>query len=107
VQEAGGVRLDAHLDLLRWRGGARFRGRARLQAALARELRVRRSRRLWRAPIGLLTHHLNHDDAAWRFLEEFLAWSRERPEFVWCSLGELLMEGALEQGKPIYRVRRP
>ncbi|MBV9510047.1 MAG: polysaccharide deacetylase [Caulobacteraceae bacterium] len=90
IHEPGGARLDVHLDLLRWRGGARFRGRARFWAALAHELAVRRKNSLWRAPIGLLTHHLSHEERAWRFLESFVNWSRNRPEFIWEKLGHLL-----------------
>jgi hypothetical protein len=95
VHNPGGARLDVHLDLLRWRGGARFGGRMRLYGALARELRIRRLERLWAAPIGLMSHHLDHDEAAWRFLEGFLAWTHDRPEFAWRSLDDLLA-GPLE-----------
>jgi hypothetical protein len=85
-----GDRLDAHIDLMRWRKGARFRGAARVHAALADALRRRRLAQQWDAPIGLLTHHLDHDPAAWAFLEAFLAWSADRPELVWASLADLL-----------------
>jgi len=58
----------------------------------AREVDVRNRRLdgLWDAPIGLLTHHLDHDRAAWAFLDAFLTWSGRRPELVWVSLAELL-----------------
>jgi hypothetical protein len=85
-------RLDVHLDLMRWRGGPRFRGSGKLFAALADELRRRRRAGLWDAPIGLLTHHLAHDAAAWGFLGDFLGWSAAQPELSWVSLRELLME---------------
>jgi hypothetical protein len=86
----GSLRLDAHIDLMRWRKGPRFRGAARVRAALAEALRHRRLAGLWDAPIGLLTHHLDHDAAAWAFLDAFLIWSGRRPELVWVSLAELL-----------------
>ena len=87
---AGLPRVDAHLDLLRWRGGSRFRGRGRMLAALTSALARRRRSRLWAAPIGLLTHHLAHDEAAWRFLAKFLAWSTGRTELEWVSLRSLV-----------------
>jgi len=87
---AGLRRIDVHLDLLRWRGGARFRGRGRFLGALTRELRRRRLAGRWDAPIGLLTHHLDHDAAAWAFLERFLSWSGREPVFEWVALGELI-----------------
>lgn len=77
LDDAEGLpRQDVHVDLLRWRGGARFRGRGRFLADVRRELSRRRRARAWDAPIGLLTHHLAHDAAAWSFLEYFLRWSR-------------------------------
>jgi hypothetical protein len=85
-------RVDVHLDLLRWRGGARFRGAGRFLNGLAGELRRRRRAGLWAAPIGILTHHLAHDPAAWAFLEGFLSWSALRPEFRWAALPDLIAE---------------
>jgi len=84
------VRLDVHLDLMRWRGGARFRGQRRFLRALFEALRLRRRLRLWTAPIGLLTHHLAHDEAAWKFLHEFLAWTERRTALGWVGLASLL-----------------
>ncbi len=44
----------------------------------ARKLLVqRRVLGAWDDPIGLLTHHLDHDKATWLFLERFLATFRE------------------------------
>jgi hypothetical protein len=86
------ARADVHLDLLRWRGGARFRGRARLLDSLAAEMRRRREAGLWDAPIGLLTHHLVHDEAAWRFLGAFQHWSLRQRELTWIGLPEVVRE---------------
>lgn len=91
VRPAGrSFRLDAHLDLMRWRKGPRFRGAARFRNALTEALRRRRLDGLWDAPIGVLTHHLDHDPAAWAFLDAFLAWSGDRPELAWAPIGDLL-----------------
>ncbi len=65
-------RVDAHLDVLRWRGGARFRGRWKFLTRMRRLLAHRRRSGAWDEPIGLLTHHLDHDHQTWRFLEAFL-----------------------------------
>ncbi|WP_168077252.1 polysaccharide deacetylase family protein [Caulobacter sp. SSI4214] len=73
VSEADGVsRLDAHLDVLRWKGGARFRGTWRFLARMRKLLAQRRVTGQWSQPIGLLTHHLDHDEDAWRFLDSFM-----------------------------------
>jgi hypothetical protein len=94
VVEGSPPRLDVHLDLLRWRGGARFRGRGRFLRALAGEMRRRRLARRWDAPIGVLTHHLDHDPAAWAFLGEFLAWSQGEAVLGWVSLPDVLADSA-------------
>jgi predicted deacetylase len=70
----GGVaRLDTHLDVLRWKDGARFRGAWKFLARMRRLLVQRRKTGQWDEPIGLLTHHLDHDRETWLFLERFLA----------------------------------
>jgi predicted deacetylase len=71
--EGGVSRLDAHLDVLRWKGGGRFRGTWRFLSRMRRLMAERRITGQWDQPIGLLTHHLDHDEASWRFLEKFLA----------------------------------
>ena len=87
---ATALRTDAHIDLMRWKKGVRFRGRERMLAALAVALADRRRTGRWDAPIGLLTHHLDHDEAAWAFLAEFLAWTAGRQDLAWRSLPDLL-----------------
>lgn len=82
----GGVRrLDTHLDLMRWKGGARFRGQTRFLRRMRRLLAERRRDGRWDEPLGLLTHHLDHDEAAWRFLDQFLA----SQAFTWRSSAEV------------------
>lgn len=66
-------RLDAHLDVMRWKPAARFRGAVRFLLRARRLLAERRAQGAWDQPLGLLTHHLDHDEAAWRFLEAFLS----------------------------------
>jgi predicted deacetylase len=68
----GVARLDAHLDILRWKGGGRFRGTWKFLSRMRRLMAERRRAGRWDEPIGLLTHHLDHDRATWLFLEKFL-----------------------------------
>lgn len=69
----GVSRLDTHLDVLRWKDGARFRGAWKFLSRMRRLLAQRRKTGQWDEPIGLLTHHLDHDLQTWLFLERFLA----------------------------------
>ncbi len=71
--DAAPPRLDTHLDVMRWKPEARFRGALRFLLRTRRMLVQRRVRRLWNDPIGLLTHHQDHDERTWRFLEAFLS----------------------------------
>lgn len=71
--DAAPPRLDAHLDIMRWKPEARFRGSVRFLLRARRLLVERRVRGLWDDPIGLLTHHLDHDEASWTFLAAFLS----------------------------------
>lgn len=66
------TRLDTHLDVMRWKPEPRFRGALRFLFRARRALVERRLNGLWDEPIGLLTHHLDHDEPAWRFLQAFL-----------------------------------
>ncbi len=90
-------RLDTHVDLIDWRGGRRFAGDEAVLGALVDALAARRRARgpeppdasenpeapADLPPIGVLSHHLAHDDAAWRFLEALLAWVEETPGVGW------------------------
>jgi hypothetical protein len=82
-------RVDVHLDLLRWRPGPRFVGQALFLGRLRRMLAGRRKARRWDDPIGLLTHHLDHDEAAWRFLERLMGWDPLRAQAWWRGADEL------------------
>ena len=88
--EAQPPRIDTHLDLMRWKGGARFRGEAKFLGEMRRLLTLRRRAGRWDEPIGLLTHHLAHDEAAWAFLRRFRAWTLAQPDLAWRSLPELV-----------------
>jgi peptidoglycan/xylan/chitin deacetylase (PgdA/CDA1 family) len=67
------TRLDAHLDVMRWKPEPRFRGALRFLLRARRLLAERRLRQTWDEPVGLLTHHLDHDPDTWTFLEALLA----------------------------------
>ncbi len=62
-------RLNCDLDIIDWRNGRRGRT---VESLCERLVRLVIEARIDDAPIGLLTHHLAHDEAAWRFLGEFL-----------------------------------
>ena len=86
------ARLDTHVDVIDWRGGRRFAGADAVLGALVDALAARRSAGESR-PTGVLTHHLVHDIAAWRFLEDLLAWGEDTPGVRWVRPRDLLAGG--------------
>ncbi|MCK5931538.1 MAG: polysaccharide deacetylase family protein [Fulvimarina manganoxydans] len=86
----GLMEVSAHLDLLTWKGGARFAGAEKLVRLGAERLEDRRLGRSDSAePFGILTHHLDHDEATWHFLDRLLALLAAHPAVRWPSAAEL------------------
>jgi hypothetical protein len=73
------VRIDCQLDIMDWR--TRRSHPADVLAARLAEL-VRQRRRT-PGPLGILTHHLVHDDAAWTFLAEFFRLTARHAAVTW------------------------
>ena len=67
AEPAPGLRqVNTHVDIVAWRRGKRFVGEAE---AFSTALKY-----LWGdEPVGWLTHHAEHDAAAWSFLERLFA----------------------------------
>ena len=86
-------RLDTHVDLVDWRGGRRFAGAGTVLGALAGALAARRRARD-PGPTGVLSHHLVHDAAGWRFLERLLAWGDDAPGVRWVRPADALLGAA-------------
>jgi hypothetical protein len=69
----GLVQVNAHLDPIDWRGGGGRVDASILAATAARAVIDRTEGRADRGEaIGLLTHHLVHDEAVWAFCESFV-----------------------------------
>jgi len=63
--------VQSHVDILKWKKQVRFIGWE--SARLRFDLQLTRRRNVRAEPVGLLTHHLAHDEGCFEFLEEFLA----------------------------------
>jgi hypothetical protein len=90
VRGSGPARLDAHLDLMRWSPAPRFRGETQLLEQMRRRLVRLRKAKAWSEPTGLLTHHLDHDEPAWRFLDELLRRLQAGRRTEWVSAAAVL-----------------
>ena len=85
-REAEPGRADCHLDPIAWRGTRGYIGDERALMLAGEEIAARRT-----APtaIGLLTHHLAHDDAVWGFVETTVAVISAHPAARWAPVPEL------------------
>jgi hypothetical protein len=92
---ASGVRqANTHIDILDWHGTRGFIGEAAALDLVLRHLSQRRQRQVDPSePTGLLTHHLVHDDAAWRFLTAFLPRTAGKAQVRWLAGADVFRHG--------------
>ena len=88
----GLVVVNAHLDPLNWKE-RRFAGLAKALSGLTSELRDRRTGATEAdEPLGLLTHHLDHDAETWSFVERLLEVTAAHPAVRWIGARGLFSE---------------
>lgn len=81
---ANPANLNAHVDIVAWRRDRAFIGEERAIHLLVEHLAARRSGTVDPTePTGLLTHHLDHDDASWAFLNELFSRTAGRSDIAW------------------------
>jgi len=86
---AGLAQINAHIDLIDWRGSRRFVGTEAALGALVTHLARRRRGEIDAGePTGLLTHHLRHDSASEDFLAALVAHLRGHEAARWLALGD-------------------
>jgi len=87
---AGLRQVNTHLDIIDWRGTRGFTGEEKALSDIVTHLAAKR---LGSAdanePTGLLTHHLDHDEASWTFVEKLLHWTREQDSVKWPQLTDV------------------
>jgi hypothetical protein len=79
--------VNTHLDIFEWRPARRPLEPATAYAALSNEVR----RRLTGdpEPIGIMTHHLVHQDESWSLLDDLFSLMATHSAIVWPAAGEL------------------
>ena len=75
----GLMQVNTHIDPIAWHEGRGLRDAEALVAELARAVAARAGSHPEPQPIGLLTHHLAHDETVWGFCEELLSRLTEHP----------------------------
>jgi hypothetical protein len=90
------VVANTHVDPINWKE-RRFAGDEKAVSGIVGELKDRRLGARESAaddiaepdePLGLLTHHLDHDEGLWGFLEAFLALTSAHPAARWLTIDE-------------------
>ncbi len=81
--------VNVHMDIIHWSGGVTGRDREWIYLNLAENLEAARKSG-WK-PVGILTHHLVHDDRAWDSLEAIFEIAKQC-EAKWIAADDLLAE---------------
>lgn len=91
ASEAEGIdglkQINTHLDIIDWKTTRGGRDPGWLASEFVKLLRSARECRS--GPIGVLTHHLVHDDTAWEFLENLFTVTRQHPGAKWYAAADL------------------
>jgi hypothetical protein len=87
----GLLAVNTHCDPVRWKEGKCFAGTEAALRAVTEHLSARRLGQVDAAePTGLLTHHLDMDEATWTFVEQLIEHSSAHPGARWIAIGHLL-----------------
>lgn len=96
----GVQQFNVHVDIMNWER-YQFCGYSQVLGQLIHHLRTRRLVGTdCNEPIGLMTHHIAHDEAAWSFLSEFLEYTRAYPNVHWLSIADVFHE--IEKKNNVY-----
>jgi hypothetical protein len=86
VTHAGLAQINTHLDPINWHGS---RSAHATDWMIDQTVALLADRRLGHTdndePLGLLTHHLVHDDAIWQFTEQFINTIMTGPVTMWSA----------------------
>ena len=79
--------INTHVDIIDWRGTRGGRDHAVLAAELTEELAAARPAG---GAVGILTHHLDHDETCWSFLEKLFEITGAQPACRWLDPASLI-----------------
>lgn len=79
--------VNSDVDIINWRDGRRGRPADELVSRIAEQIDLTGATE---RPIGILAHHLAHDETAWMFLESLFELTSEHPAARWLSFEQCL-----------------
>ena len=80
--------INTHVDIIDWKNGKKTKSFDCVMAELSENLTIARENNY--APIGILTHHLVHNDATWSMLEALFELIGARQHIDWLNSSELI-----------------
>ena len=86
--------VNTHVDIIDWRGTRGGRNTHELVDELVNMIESTQ------IPIGILTHHLVHDDAAWQFLQQLFSVTSTHAGAKWVTVNHLLPSLPPDPGLP-------
>ena len=82
--------LNVHVDIIDWKTRS-FVGTQTCIEKIIEQLQLRRMSPINTIePLGLMTHHLAHDQACWDFLHEFMSKTAHHPKIEWLQAEQAL-----------------
>lgn len=81
--------INTHVDLMDWHGTRGARDHTALVEDIIHRLQVMFA---GGGSMGILTHHLVHDESAWRFLDTLFNQTASHPACRWTALPDLLIQ---------------
>ncbi|WP_417667247.1 polysaccharide deacetylase family protein [Roseibium sp.] len=84
------TQVQSHVDIIKWKKDRRFIGWE--SARLRLDLQLCRRRTNPSEPLGILSHHLAHDEGCYEFLDRFLDIAAYHPGAEWPRVKELFGE---------------
>ncbi|NLR98304.1 polysaccharide deacetylase [Rhizobium sp. P38BS-XIX] len=80
--------INTHIDIMRWHGARGGLPHAEILGHLVEELQNRFAGN--DEPIGIMTHHLVHDDLAWDFVETLFEETASHAAIEWRPVGDFV-----------------
>lgn len=92
-------RLNVHVDIIDWQQ-RRFAGTTACISNIVKQLEIRRNNRMLRLqPIGIMSHHLAHDQACWRFLSDLFHQTSNHNKIQWLQVEHMLALSKKKDGQ--------
>lgn len=86
----GLTQSNCHADLIDWRASRTFIGESDVLGQITTHLRRRREGEVDNEATGVLSHHLDHDEGCWRFLDRLFECTQSHPAARWSTVAEVM-----------------